>query len=83
MANKKSYKKKVEDIAVTEPIIEAEEAVVTTEVEVEPTVEKEELKVAEYEVILATPTYFIINKNGNNVTIKKNNNYGKGDMATL
>lgn len=83
MANKKSYKKKVEDIAVTEPIIEAEEAVVTTEVEVEPTVEKEELKVAEYEVILATPTYFIINKNGNNVTIKKNNNYRKGDMATL
>lgn len=83
MANKKSYKKKVEDIAVTEPIIEAEEAVVTTEVEVEPTVEKEELKVAEYEVILATPTYFVINKNGNNVTIKKNNNYRKGDMATL
>lgn len=83
MANKKSYKKKVEDITVTEPIIEAEEAVVTTEVEVEPTVEKEELKVAEYEVILATPTYFIINKRGNNVTIKKNNNYRKGDIVTL
>jgi len=83
MANKKNYKKKVENITVTEPIIETEEAVVTTEVEVEPTVEKVELKVAEYEVILATQTYFIINKNGTNVTIKQKNNYKKGDIVTL
>lgn len=81
MANKKSYKKKVDDIVVTEPIIESEEAVVTNEIE--PTVEKVELKVAEYEVILATPSYYIVNKNGVNVTINKKNNYRKGDMATI
>lgn len=81
MANKKSYKKKVENIVVTEPTIESEETVVTNEVE--PTVEKVELKVAEYEVILATPTYFIINKNGVNVTINKKNNYKRGDMVII
>lgn len=80
MANKKGYKKKVENIVVTEPVIESEEAVVTSNIE--PTVEKKN-EAIEYRVILATPTYFIINKNGVNVTINKRNNYKKGDVVVL
>ena len=83
MANKKTTaKKKVDkkdaDIKkVTEPTIEKEETIVTTE-SVEPVVEK-----VEYEVILAKPTYFIIDKNGFNERINKMNNYKKGDKVTL
>lgn len=93
MANKKNTKKKanvqekitdeviVEQVA--EPVVEIEDTVATTEVEVEPTVEKTELKVATYEVILAKPSYYVINKNGTNLTINKKNNYKKGDIVTL
>ena len=81
MANKKTNRTKATNKKVTEPVIETEKTVATTEVE--PIVEKAELKVAEYEVVLAKSTYFIINKNGINVTIKKINNYKKGDIVTL
>ena len=44
----------------------------------------EEVKVEqEYEIILARPDYFIINKNGINELINKKNNYKKGDMVRL
>lgn len=50
----------------------------------EPATETEEVKVAkEYEVILARPDYFIINKDGLNELIKKENTYKKGDMVRL
>lgn len=85
MANKKSSKKKTNNIAstktVTKPVIEAKEVKVIAEEE--PKTEKAENKVMEYEVILATPAYFIINKEGVNLTIKKQNNYKKGDMVSL
>lgn len=49
-----------------------------------PTTETEEVKVEqEYEIILARPDYFIINKNGTNELINKKNNYKKGDMVRL
>jgi preprotein translocase subunit SecD len=70
----------VETEAVEEPVIETEE-VPAIEVE-EPKVE-EKKDTAKYEVILATPTYYIINKNGVNKTIKEINNYKKGDLVTL
>ena len=42
----------------------------------EPATETEEVKVAkEYEVILARPDYFIINKDGLNELVKKENTY--------
>lgn len=37
----------------------------------------------EYRVLLSTPTYYIIDKNGVNVTIKGQNNYKKGDIVKL
>lgn len=40
-------------------------------------------RVSEYEVILAKPTYFIINKDGSNVVINEVNEYKKGDMISL
>lgn len=91
MANKKNTKKanvkekaietqKVVEIEVVEePIIETE-TVSAIEVE-EPKVEKKDT--IEYEIILARPTYYIINRNGQNVTIKEINNYKKGDKVTL
>lgn len=91
MANKKNAKKanvkekaieaqKVVEIEVVEePIIETE-TVSVIEVE-EPKVEKKDT--TEYEIILARPTYYIINRNGQNVTIKEINNYKKGDKVTL
>lgn len=101
MANKRNYKKKVEEVKteaieeiepvetqeklVEEPIptIETEEVIIFNEEE--PKVEEENKKVidTEYEVVLATPTYFIINKNGKNTTIKEINNYKKGDIVIL
>lgn len=90
MANKKNTRKAnvkektiekiVETETVEEPIIETEE-VPAIEVE-EPKVE--EIKgTTEYEIILARPTYYVINKNGQNITIKEINNYKKGDKVTL
>lgn len=87
--NRKYVEKKVANITemtkskvieeVTEP--KDETNLVT---EVKPKVEQNtELRVAKYEVILARPTYFIINKNGLNITINKKNNYKKGDIITL
>ena len=101
MANKRNYKKKVEEVKteiieeiepveteeelVEEPIptIETEEVIILNEEE--PKVEEENKKVidTEYEVILATPTYYIVNKNGKNITIKEVNNYKKGDIVIL
>lgn len=96
MANKRNYKKKVEE-AKTEIIEEVtpvevekelvEEPVPTIEADEvieEPKVE-EEIKVIDtkYEVVLATPTYYIINKDGKNITIKEVNNYKKGDIVSF
>lgn len=97
MANKRNYKKKVEETktGVIEEIIpvEVEEKLVeepiptieTEEVEEKPKVDEEDKKVIDtkYEVILATPTYYIINKNGKNITIKEVNSYKKGDIVIL
>ena len=97
MANKRNYKKKVEETKteVIEEIIpvEVEEKLVeepsptieTEEVEEKPKVDEEDKKVIDtkYEVILATPTYYIINKNGKNITIKEVNSYKKGDIVIL
>lgn len=98
MANKRNYHKKVEEVKVEEiksteiqeklveepiPTIETEEVIILNEEE--PKVEEGNNKVidTEYEVILATSTYYIINKNGVNVTIKEKNNYKKGDIVIL
>lgn len=97
MANKRNYKKKVEETKteVIEEIIpvEVEEKLVeepiptieTEEVEEKPEVDKEEKKVIDtkYEIVLATPTYYIVNKGGKNITIKEVNTYKKGDIVIL
>lgn len=72
---KKKYNKpaKVEKAPVS--VVEIEEVIIAEE-------NKNEGKI-KYEVILATPTYYIINKNGTNALIKENNNYKKGDMISL
>ena len=84
MANKKSYKKKVENATKIEEVTKPEiiEDEVSSE-EVQPVVEEVKLQIARYEVVLATPTYFVVNKKGTNVTIKRINNYKKGDMVTI
>ena len=51
--------------------------------EIEEITEIEDPRVSEYEVILAKPTYYVVNKDGSNVTIKEINNYKKGDKVTL
>lgn len=38
---------------------------------------------SEYEIVLATPSYFIINKNGVNEVINEINTYKKGDIIKL
>jgi len=38
---------------------------------------------SEYEIVLATPSYFIINKNGVNEVINEMNTYKKGDIIKL
>lgn len=99
MANKRNYKKKVEGTKteVIEEItpVEVEEELVeepiptieTEEVEIkeEPKVDEEEKKVIDtkYEIVLATPTYYVINKGGKNITIKEVNTYKKGDIVIL
>lgn len=37
----------------------------------------------EYEVILATPSYYVVNKDGINITINEINNYKRGDKVNL
>ena len=99
MANKRNYKKKVEETKteVIEEIapVEVEEKLVeepiptieTEEVEIkeEPKVDEEEKKVIDtkYEIVLATPTYYVVNKGGKNITIKEVNTYKKGDIVIL
>ena len=80
MANKKNNRKPKK---VEVPVIEIEETITPIEVEkpIVEIVEKDEDKGAEYEVILARPSYYIINKNGRNITIKEINNYKKGDKV--
>lgn len=77
MANKKKVKKQpVEEVAnKQETVIDEEKPTFGDEAIAENTVE--------YMVVLATPTYFIINKNGLNVVINKKNNYKKGDIVIL
>lgn len=82
MANKKNTKaNKTEGLeiieSVKEPTAETEENVENIIIEVEAP------RVSEYEVILAKPTYFIINKDGSNVVINEVNEYKKGDMISL
>ena len=74
MANKKSYTKKVERAE------SKTETVDTVVIQEEAHIVEESAK---YEVILATPYYYIINKNGSNITIKGLNNYKKGDIVSL
>lgn len=38
---------------------------------------------SEYEIVLATPSYFIINRNGENEVINEINTYKKGDIIKL
>lgn len=77
MANKKKVKKQpVEEVAnKQETVIDEKKPTFGDETIAENTVE--------YMVVLATPTYFIINKNGLNVVINKKNNYKKGDIVIL
>lgn len=51
--------------------------------EIEEITEIEDPRVSEYEVILAKPTYYIVNKDGSNVVINEVNEYKKGDMISL
>ena len=94
MANKKNTKKAnvtktvpveetVETKVVEESIIETEEKVSAIEVEKEPKVVEIKEDFTKYEIILATPSYYIINRDGKNITIKEINNYKKGDIVTL
>lgn len=72
MANRKSRRNQAEPVVEVKKVIEEEKPVL-----------KEETATNEYEVILATPRYFIIKRNGVNVVINKSNNYKKGDIVTL
>ena len=94
MANKKNTKRAnviktvpveetVETKVVEESIIETEEKVSAIEVEKEPEVVEIKEDFTKYEIILATPSYYIVNRDGKNITIKKINNYKKGDIVTL
>ena len=69
MANRKNTKNKKKE----EIIVDNQE---------KPIVE-EKSSAHEYDVILATPTYYIVNKDGFNITIKELNNYKKGDKVIL
>ncbi len=92
MANKKNTKKANVNVEKTVPVEETvetkivEESIIDTEEEVS-AIEVEAVEVKEdstkYEIILATPSYYIINKDGKNITIKEINNYKKGDIVTL
>lgn len=76
MANKKKTRKQVEEVAYKqETVIDEIKPVLDDKPIAEDTVE--------YEVVLATSSYFIVNKNGLNVVINKRNNYKKGDIVTL
>lgn len=79
----KPVEEKEELVEMPFPTIETEEVIISDEEE--PKVEEEIAKVIDtkYEVILATKTYYIINKDGKNITIKELNNYKKGDMVIL
>nr|DAJ39035.1 MAG TPA: mauD utilization (mau) D family protein [Caudoviricetes sp.] len=86
---KQNKNTKVEaDITVAEPTkIESTEPVVksTEEKSEEPIVEEAKTKTTKKEkkticrVIVATPSYFVIDKNGEIITIEENNNYHKGE----
>ena len=82
MANKKNTKaNKTEGLEIIESV---KESTAETEENVENIIiEVEAPRVSEYEVILAKPTYFIINKDGSNVVINEVNEYEKGDMISL
>lgn len=69
MANKKKVETDVEEITSVDN--EQETTIV------------ESNNTREYEVILATNNYFIINENGRNTVIYETNNYKKGDIVTF
>lgn len=74
-------------VEVVEPVEETVETIAANDAVVEPTVEKEDTEVKnkeeKYIIVLARPSYFIINKNGNNIVINQINNYKKGDVVIL
>ena len=86
---KQNKNTKVEDDAiVAEPTkIESTESAVklAEEKSEEPIVEEAKTKTAKKEkkticrIIVATPSYFVIDKNGEVITIEENNNYHKGE----
>lgn len=52
-------------------------------VPVEEDADKKLVDTTEYEIILATPSYYVVNKDGINITINEINNYKRGDKVTL
>ena len=80
MTKNNTTSKVEKEVKVTEPISKAEDTK-TIESAIDKATKVEES--VKYEIILATSCYFIINKDGNNVTINKLNNYKKGDMISL
>nr|DAG31343.1 MAG TPA: hypothetical protein [Caudoviricetes sp.] len=78
----KQNKEKIVEAAIPEvkpletPVVTKEEP--KEEKEPKTTTSKKKTKVV-CKVLLATPSYFVINKNGEKITIKKKNNYHRNE----
>lgn len=70
-------KENIENYNINEVIIEPEN--ILTEEKAETLEEEKTL----CEILLATPTYFVVSKNGVSITINEKNNYKRGDEVIL
>lgn len=77
----KKQNKEKEDIAInnSENITVEKTEVITEEVKSNTTTKAKKLPKSVCRVIVATPSYFVINKNGETITVKKKNNYHRGE----
>ena len=77
--NKNKEKEVIEETKSVETIKSVESTTLTEEKKTTTTKNTKKMPKSVCRVIVATPSYFVINKDGETITIKKKNTYHKGE----
>lgn len=77
--NKNKEKEVIEETKSVETVKSVESTTLTEEKKTTTTKNTKKMPKSVCRVIVATPSYFVINKDGETITIKKKNTYHKGE----
>ena len=77
--NKNKEKEVIEETKSVETVKSVESTIPTEEKKTTTTKNTKKMPKSVCRVIVATPSYFVINKDGETITIKKKNTYHKGE----